>query len=108
MKREHLVENSTGTPTKSNTGSIINLVIGDILVFLIFAFIGRRNHGEAVGLGAILQIVVTAAPFAAGWFIVSPWLGAFKRGLETEPKQMATRTALAWLAALPVPIGLTG
>lgn len=81
---------------------IATLVVGDALVFLIFAAIGRNSHGEASGLAAIPQIVLTAAPFAIGWFIVAPFVGAYRRKLADQPKAMAMRTALAWLLSWPV------
>jgi hypothetical protein len=80
------------------------LILGDILVFLIFSVIGRRSHGEATGT-AILQVIGTAAPFAIAWFIVSPFFGLFKRKVVVSPKQVAWRTAVAWLIAWL--IGLT-
>ncbi len=92
----------TDTTTTSNTRRIINLALGDILVFLIFALIGRQSHNEPIGPSAILQIILTALPFALGWFIVSPFVGAFRRGLETQPRAMAIRTSLSWLLAWPV------
>jgi hypothetical protein len=84
------------------------LAVGDIIVFLVFAAIGRRSHGEAAGLNALLQIALTAAPFAVAWFVVSPFVGAFRRGLEKQPGKMAQRTALSWLAAWPVAMALRG
>ncbi len=75
------------------------LVVGDIVVFLVFAIIGRRSHSES---GNILGPVITALPFAAAWFLVAPFVGAFKRGLERNTGQFALRTFLAWLAAWPV------
>jgi hypothetical protein len=78
------------------------LVAGDIVSFLVFAGVGRRSHDEASGLGAIAQIVGTAAPFAVGWFLVSPFAGAFRRSLVGAPRRMLVRTELAWLAAWPV------
>ena len=92
----------------SNMQRITLLVIGDVLVFLIFSAIGRRSHGEAAGLNSLAQIALTAAPFAAGWFLVSPFVGAFRRGLEIQPRKMAARTALAWLAAWPVGLIIRG
>ncbi|MBV9230257.1 MAG: DUF3054 domain-containing protein [Chloroflexi bacterium] len=92
----------------SNAKRITLLVIGDVLVFLIFSAIGRRSHGEAAGLDALVQIAFTAAPFAIGWFIVSPFVGAFRRGLEVQPGKMALRTALAWVAAWPVGLLIRG
>jgi Protein of unknown function (DUF3054) len=81
---------------------IVALVAGDIVSFLVFAAVGRRSHNEASGPAAIGQIASTALPFALGWFLVSPWLGAFRRTLITSPRRMLARTELGWLAAWPV------
>ncbi len=75
------------------------LVVGDIIVFLVFAIIGRRSHSEA---SDIFGPAITALPFAAAWFLVAPFVGAFKRGLERNTGKFALRTFLAWLAAWPV------
>src|SRR6266436_6102665 len=98
-------QTGNATPT-SNTRRIINLVIGDTLVFLIFAIIGRQSHGEPVGPTALLQILRTAAPFALGWFLVAPFVGAYRRGLETQPRAMALRTTIAWILSWPVALFL--
>lgn len=82
------------------------LVTGDIISFLVFAGVGRRSHNETSGLSAIAQIVGTAAPFAVGWFLVSPFAGAFRRSLIGAPRRMLARTELAWLAAWPVTLVL--
>ncbi len=81
------------------------LVVGDIVVFLVFAIIGRRSHNEGSN---ILGPVITALPFAAAWFLVAPFVGAFKRGLERNTCKFALRTFLAWLAAWPVAMLLRG
>ncbi|GCE04275.1 DUF3054 domain-containing protein [Dictyobacter aurantiacus] len=78
------------------------LIFGDILVFLIFSVIGRQSHGEDTGLTAVLKVVWTALPFAISWFAIAPFMGAFRRELMTEPRQMARKTGFAWLAAWPI------
>ena len=80
-------------PEMSNTRRIATLVIGDALAFLVFAAIGRSSHGEATGLAAIPQIALTAAPFAAAWFIVAPFAGAYRR--ELGAAKVATRAAVS-------------
>ncbi len=102
----------TNVPVAENKGkpakeipykwTAVLLVIGDILCFLIFVALGRNSHGEASGFGAIPQIIVTALPFLAGWFLVSPFVGAFRHKIVAQPKAMVIRTALAWLLAWPV------
>jgi hypothetical protein len=97
---------TTQSRRMTNGLRILALVGGDLFVFLIFATIGRSSHGEEAGLDAILATIRTAAPFAAGWFLISPFVGAFKRGLEVQPGKMALRTLLSWLAAWPVAMAL--
>jgi hypothetical protein len=84
------------------------LIIGDILVFLAFAAIGRTSHGAATGFAAIPQVIETALPFIAGWFLVAPWLGAYRRELASNPRKMAGRTLLCWLCAWPVAMTIWG
>ena len=88
--------------------AVILLVIGDLLCFLIFVAFGRSSHGEASGFAAILQIIITALPFIAGWFLVSPFVGVFRHKILAQPRSMALRTALAWLLAWPVAMLLRG
>ena len=82
--------------------AVIMLVIGDMICFLIFAALGRNSHGETSGFAAIPQIIVTALPFAAGWFLVSPFVGAFRHKILAHPRAMVIRTLLAWLLSWPV------
>ena len=76
------------------------LVVGDALSFLTFAAIGLLSHHQEDNL------FWTALPFAAGWFMVAPFFGAFKRPLTTGLGQMLSRTEIAWLAAWPVTLVL--
>ena len=79
------------------------LVVGDALSFLAFASAGRNSHGESLTLS---QAALTAAPFALGWFLVSPWLGAFRRNTTTGAFRMFKRTELAWVCAYPLTLVL--
>ncbi len=97
--------NQQQTPVKNY---VPILVAGDILAFLAFAAIGRGSHGEPTGLGALPEVVLTALPFAAGWFLVAPWVGAYRRELVADPRKMATRTILAWALSWPVAMLLRG
>ena len=97
-------EASTGIAPaeRRSTGRTVALVAGDVVSFLVFAAVGRGSHGEASGLGAGVEIARTALPFALGWFVVSPFIGAFRRRLTDTPLRMLVRTEVAWLAAWPV------
>jgi hypothetical protein len=88
--------------------AVIMLVIGDLICFLIFAALGRNTHGEASGFAAIPQIILTALPFAVGWFLVSPFVGAFRHKILAQPRAMVLRTVLAWLLSWPIALLLRG
>jgi hypothetical protein len=90
---------------KSGTSRIALLAIGDALVFIIFAIIGMRSHKESLTIPSVLQV---AAPFAIGWFLVSPFVGAFRRRITNQPGKMSLRTALSWLLAWPLGLLLRG
>jgi hypothetical protein len=87
---------------RSGYARVAALVAGDLIAFVVFAALGRETHNEATGLGSIGQTLWTALPFALGWFLVAPWLGAFNRAGAERPLQMLRRTEIAWLAAWPV------
>jgi hypothetical protein len=94
--------------TQTSIKRSLALIIGDTIVFLTFAFIGVTSHREAV---SPLRIVMIAAPFALGWFIVAPLLGAFTHKKTATVHNMALTTLLAWLPAFILGItfrGLTG
>ena len=91
----------TTTAASASPWRIAALVVGDALSFLVFAGVGRNTHSEATGLAALGQVALTALPFALGWFLVSPWVGAYRRAATNTVRRMLTRTELAWLASYP-------
>ena len=104
-------EREASAQKRTNIIRIINLVVGDTLVFLLFALIGRQQHatGKAFGIfDNIIELFVIAAPFLIGWFLVAPFFGMYRRGLELHPRKMMQRTILAWVVAWPVGLALRG
>lgn len=83
----------------SARGRVISLIIGDALCFIIFAVLGPEEHGEGFNL---LYDLWVALPFLLGWFIASPFIGAFRAEVASKPAAMIRRTLLAWLCAWPV------
>src|SRR5215469_9749194 len=65
------------------------LVLGDALSFVAFAALGTHSHQRAD------NIFWVAFPFAAGWFLASPFLGAFRRRNTTGLGRMLSRTEIA-------------
>lgn len=87
----------------SPTRRITSLVVGDALCFVIFTSLGADQHNEGFNLLYNLWI---ALPFLAGWFLVSPFIGAFRADIAFKPTKMVIRTLFAWLVTWPVAMGL--
>ena len=88
--------------------ALVSLVVGDILVFIIFAILGDTSHGKLSGLASVFHSIEVALPFIAGWFLVSPFMGLFRRAILTQPRAMAMRTLLTWLPAWVIAMILRG
>ncbi|BDA46433.1 hypothetical protein COCOBI_08-5260 [Coccomyxa sp. Obi] len=68
-----------GEDGQSSAGRVALLVAGDAAALLLFAAIGRANHGESLDPASVLSV---AWPFLAGWFGSAALLGGF--GLEAQ------------------------
>lgn len=90
--------------TRPLSWRLIALIVGDAISFLVFVIVGRTNHGETTGFGAILSIVGTALPFALAWFVVAPFLGAFRSDVTASLSTMLRRTEFAWLCTWPLAV----
>lgn len=93
---------TTLNTTRAGNGRKIALLGGDVVTLMVFAAIGRGSHGEAAGLAAIGEVARTAAPFAIGWLMTAPWVGAFTPAATDSPLKMLRATALSWCAAIVV------
>ena len=69
------------------------ILLGDILVFLGFVFLGKTEHG-IIDSKALIR---TALPFAVIWCCISPMLGAFKPSTIYNIKTTIWRIPLIWL-----------
>jgi hypothetical protein len=87
-------------------GYIANLALGDLLVFLLFAFFGLTSHRELNGAALLPQVVWVALPFMLSWFIVGPPLGVYRRKLERNTRAMTLYTLRAWVVAWPLAMAL--
>lgn len=106
MSKQQLSRAAAGETTAAAARTFpwrtIALIVGDAASFLVFSAVGRGSHHEATGLGALGAVVGTALPFALGWFVVAPFVGAFRRSATDSVGKMLRRTELAWLCAWPV------
>jgi hypothetical protein len=97
-----LTDRSQSISSALDTRRIAALVAGDLVTFNIITTIGLISHGELTSLDALGQVVIVAAPFAIGWFLVAPFAGAFRADIAGQPRRILPRVALAWLIALPI------
>lgn len=80
-----------------------DLALGDIIALIIFAGIGRANHGEALD---IFNLVGTASPFIIAWLLVSPFFGAYSRAATASISNVPKQLFLGWAVSVPIAIAL--
>lgn len=95
-KRNVVAATPPTPPERSKVGHIINMGLGDLIAFFLVGVVGLNSHGEALAPANLFRVVW---PVALSWYVISPFFGAYRRDLATQPKRMAARTALAWLVA---------
>ncbi|KAL6777238.1 CGLD9 [Auxenochlorella protothecoides x Auxenochlorella symbiontica] len=81
-------------------GTLAALLAGDGACFLLFAAVGRMQHGEGL---APLSLLGTAGPFLAAWYGTALLLGTYSRQeLLRKPEQLFK----TWAVGVPLGIGL--
>jgi DUF3054 family protein len=78
------------------------LAAGDVLTFHAVTAVGLLSHGELSSLDQLPHLVEVAMPFAAGWLLAAPFVGAFRPDVVAVPRRMLARTCVAWLIACPI------
>jgi Protein of unknown function (DUF3054) len=78
-------------------------VIGDFAAFMLFAALGRGQHGESQGAG---EILVTGLPFFAAWLVFAAATGKYRIDRGLSMPRVAKSVALTWLMAWPLALAL--
>lgn len=81
------------------------LILGDLFIFLIFAFLGKVEHGLYINFSSVF---FTALPFILAWFVVGGLLGAFNYEAVKTMQSTVKMTALTWIFAGPLGLLLRG
>ena len=97
-----LTDRSQPVSSAMDARRVAILVAGDLVAFNVVTAIGLLSHGELTGFDALGQVVIVAAPFAIGWFLIAPFAGVFRADIAGQPRRILPRAALAWLIALPI------
>lgn len=80
-------------------------MIGDAIVFLIFAGIGRASHGEAVASAAV-RTIGTALPFLAGWFVAAATWRAYAAETLHSYRAGLTRVLVTWISGAIIALAI--
>lgn len=74
----------------------VSLFLGDMMIFLLFAFLGRIEHEMEIALGSIL---FTALPFMIAWCVVGSFTGIFRPESVKNIKAVFVSTTTTWFIA---------
>ena len=85
---------------------IVALGVGDVLVMIIFAVIGRSSHGAITEDGPVLAVFNTAIPLATAWVVIGLFTGIYNSKGVVRLKGVILRTLLTGLLAGLPGVGL--
>jgi hypothetical protein len=79
------------------------LAMGDVVIFMFFAFTGRETHapGDA---NLIVNALPTLLTFLIVWFATATAGRVYRTGVMTQPRSALLRTLIAWIVAAPIAI----
>lgn len=80
-------------------------MMGDALIFLAFAFIGRTSHREA-DAGAITGVLGTALPFLAGWFAGASAFGGYASDALSTVRIATIHTLRVWVVGCAIALAI--
>lgn len=96
------------TASKNNWEDLLSnpiLAAGDLAALIVFAGVGKSNHGEDVNL---VSTLVTAAPFLGSWVVLSPLLGAYNRKATESLSALPVGLLPGWLVGVPAALAIRG
>lgn len=76
--------------------------LGDTIVLIIFAIIGRAQHQVTSSVGPVLGTLNTAFPFVVSWLIIAGITGAFSGKAFYPLRRVIWRTVRASIPAAPI------
>lgn len=79
------------------------LLLGDVVIFMFFAFTGRETHapGDA---NLIVNALPTLLTFLIAWLAIAAAGRVYRSDVIAVPRSALPRTLAAWLVAAPIAI----
>ena len=79
------------------------LAVGDVVIFMFFAFTGRETHapGDA---NLIVNALPTLLTFLIVWFTIATLGRVYRSGVISNPRSALLRTLITWIIAAPIAI----
>lgn len=72
------------------------LLLGDVIIFLLFSYVGKISHSIPV---TVLGVLETAAPFLLPWLVLAWAAKGYRPEAYQTLAEAAKRTLLIWLIA---------
>ncbi|HOA24464.1 MAG TPA: DUF3054 domain-containing protein [Aggregatilineales bacterium] len=97
---------ASAPPDLLPTWEMAALFVGDFLVLVLFAAVGRTSHSMEVSTRVLPNIINTAAPMMLGWLLSGMLTGIYTATGLHPPRRVVLRTLLAGLIGGPIGVAL--
>lgn len=88
------------------TWEMVALFVGDFLVLMLFAVLGRSSHAMDVSTGTLPAVMNTAAPMMLGWLLAGIVTGVYTTAGMYPTGRVLLRTLLTGVIAGPLGVAL--
>jgi hypothetical protein len=79
------------------------LILGDVAIFMFFAFTGRETHAPG-DPNPIVTALPTLLTFLIVWLTIAASGRVYRSAAMTSPRAALLRTLIAWIIAAPIAI----
>lgn len=79
------------------------LAMGDVVIFMFFAFTGRETHASG-DPNLIVNALPTLLTFLLVWFAIATVGRVYRSGVISQPRSALLHTLIAWIIAAPIAI----
>ena len=79
------------------------LVVGDVVIFMFFAFAGRETHAPG-DVNPIVNALPTLLTFLIVWLAIATLSRVYRSDMMTNLRSAVSRTLIAWISAAPIAI----
>ncbi len=102
MNEDHVMTDTSISSNKHGGRDAVVLLVGDLVMLLLFVYIGQRDHELIDAESPLLGLLLPTLFFAVPWIITGLLLGIYQYDQTVSAWPFMARSLNTWLVAAPL------